>query len=77
MHEYFVWLLQIVQAESNFFLHEDTTHTKKTYEVEKAREQWVRRHCLRMRHERNEPRANHGLIIIMYAFNSMRLLRDV
>ena len=77
MYKYFVCLLQIVQAEGNFLLHEGMTGAKKTYEVEKAREQWVRRHCLRMRHERNEPRANHGLIIIMYAFNSMRLLRDV
>ena len=39
MYEYFVCLLQIVQAEGNFFLHEGMTRAKKTYEVEKAREQ--------------------------------------
>ena len=34
---------------------------KKTYKVGKAREKWLRRNCLRMRHERNEPRAYNGL----------------
>ena len=31
MHEYFVWPLQIVQAEGNFFLHEGMARAKKTY----------------------------------------------
>ena len=39
MYEYFVCLLQIVQAEGNFLLHEGMTRAKKTYEVEKAWEQ--------------------------------------
>ena len=92
MHEYFVFLLQIVQAEGNFFLQEDITRAKKNTKLERRGKsayqprsqgllrfqdlesgvdpgnevECVRRHSLRMRHERNEPRAYHGLIIIMY-----------
>jgi len=67
MHEYFVFLLQIVQAEGNVFLHEDITRAMKTYEVGKAPTVCA---C-----DINE--TNRGLIIIMCAFNSMRLLCDV
>ena len=78
MQEYLVFLLQIVERKAIFSsTNWDMTGAKKTYEVGKVRETWVQRHCLRKRHERNEPRAYHGLIIIMYAFNSMRLLRYV
>ena len=66
MHEYFVFLLQIVQAEGNFFLHEDITREKKTYEVAKA---WEYEGTICACHM-NE--TNHVLTI-----NSMRLLRDV
>ena len=39
MYEYFVCLIQIVEAGGNCFHHEGMTRAKKTYEVEKAREQ--------------------------------------
>ena len=64
-------------GEGNFF--SPRRHNSRedwTKEVGRAREKWVQRHYLRMRHKRNEPRAYHGLIMIMNAFNSMRLLRD-
>ena len=35
MHEYFVFLLQIVQAEGNFFLQEDITRAKKNTKSER------------------------------------------
>ena len=57
MHDYFVFLLQIVQAEGNFFPPRRHNSRKKTCEVGKAREKWVWRHsCSRMRYGQNEPR---------------------
>ena len=64
-------LLQIEQAGDNFFLHEDMTRAKNTYEVEKANREYEGTVCVC---DMNE--TSHELIIIMYVFNSMRLLRD-
>ena len=80
MHDYFVFLLQIVQAEGNFFLHEDIIHARKHAKLERrGKSEYEGTPVPAWDMDKTNQGAYHARAhYLMYAFlQSMRLLRDV